>query len=85
MLLFGGLPTQSLIELCRVLRHSLSAGIMLRDVFLRQGKKGAAPLRPICTRIGEKLEAGESLEAAIQYVRDGQDKPGRYPKGSKGE
>jgi type IV pilus assembly protein PilC len=66
MLLFGRLPLASLIELCRVLRHSLAAGIMLRDVFRRQATKGSAPLRPIAERIRQALEQGDSLETALE-------------------
>ncbi len=66
MLLFGRLPLSSLIELCRVLRHSLSAGIMLRDVFQRQAKKGSSQVRPIAERIAESLKEGDSLETALE-------------------
>jgi type IV pilus assembly protein PilC len=65
MLLFGRLPVASLIELCRVLRHSLSAGIMLRTVFEKQAKKGSAPLRPIAERIAEGLAQGDTLEVCL--------------------
>jgi type IV pilus assembly protein PilC len=66
VLLFGRLPLSSLIELCRVLRHSLGAGIMLRDVFRRQVRKGSAALRPIAGRIADSLEEGDSLQTALE-------------------
>jgi type II secretory pathway component PulF len=65
MLFSSRLPLQSLIELCRVLRHSLSAGIMIRDVFRQLADRGPRPVRAIAGRIALDLERGESLEAAL--------------------
>jgi type II secretory pathway component PulF len=59
------LPLASLIELCRTLRHNLSAGLTLRDVFRQQAKKGSPALRPVAQRISEGLERGEDLEAML--------------------
>jgi type II secretory pathway component PulF len=59
----------NLIELCRVLRHSLGAGLTLRDVFRQQSERGAAAVRPVAQRIRHALEQGESLEAALQEER----------------
>lgn len=69
--MFGGthLPLSSLIELCRVLRHNLAAGLTLRRVFRQQAEKGPAPVRPVADRIALKLEHGESLEAALKQER----------------
>lgn len=69
MALFSRLPLNSLIDLCRVLRHSLSAGLTLRDVFKQQARRGHAAVRPVATRISERLEEGESLDAALQPER----------------
>ena len=69
MLGFTRLPLTNLIELCRVLRHSLGAGIMLRDVFRQQARKGALPVRPVAERISEALERGDSLEAALEHEK----------------
>jgi type IV pilus assembly protein PilC len=64
------LPLSSLIDLCRVLRHSLGAGLMLRDVFRQQAKRGLAPVRPVAQRISQALERGESLETALEKERN---------------
>src|SRR5437868_12457594 len=66
MLLSSRLPLSSLIELCRVLRHYLSAGLPLRDVFKRQAGKGPLAGRPIAARVAEALGRGEGLEQALK-------------------
>ena len=38
------LPLSSVIELCRVLRHYLGAGLTLRDAFRKQAARGMADL-----------------------------------------
>jgi type II secretory pathway component PulF len=65
MIFSARLPLQSLIELCRVLRHNLSAGLTLRTVFRQQAERGTAAVRPVAQRIGHALEQGNSLEAAL--------------------
>jgi type IV pilus assembly protein PilC len=66
MLFSSRLPMSSLIELCRVLRHNLSAGLTLRNVFDQQAKRGPMAVRPIAERISKDLQAGESLEDALK-------------------
>jgi type IV pilus assembly protein PilC len=61
------LPTGALIELCRVLRHYLSAGLMLRDVFRQQALKGSLSVRPVAQRISAAIENGDDLQEALQY------------------
>jgi type II secretory pathway component PulF len=63
------IPLSNLIELCRVLRHSLGTGLTLRDVFRQQSERGAAAVRPVAQRIRHALEQGESLEAALKEER----------------
>lgn len=58
------LPT--LIELCRVLKHYLGAGLSLPDVFRQQEKKGPAAFRPVAGRIAGVLADGGSLESALK-------------------
>jgi type IV pilus assembly protein PilC len=60
------LPLPALIELCRVLRHYLGAGLSLPDVFRMQQKRGPEPVRAASGRIATSLEAGDSLEAALK-------------------
>ncbi len=61
------LPTFALIELCRVLRHYLSAGLMLRDVFRQQARNGPAAVRPVAARISAAIEEGDDLQAALKH------------------
>jgi type IV pilus assembly protein PilC len=60
------LPLTSLIELCRVLRHYLSSGLSLVDVFRQQAQRGSPRVRAICQRIGQSLEQGNDLEKALK-------------------
>jgi len=69
MLFAKQLPLSNLIEICRVLRHNLGAGLSLRHVFRQQAERGPLPVRPIATRISAELEQGESLEAALKRER----------------
>ena len=66
MLFSRRLPVSSLIELCRVLRHNLGAGISLVKVFRQQVRRGSVAVRPLAERISLELERGESLEVALQ-------------------
>jgi type IV pilus assembly protein PilC len=59
------LPVQSLIELCRALRHNLGAGLTLVEVFRQQAKRGSAPVRPVAERMTAALEKGQSLEETL--------------------
>ena len=63
------LPLTSLIDTCRVLRHNLSAGLSLVDVFRQLARKGPLRVRPIAERIRQQVERGESLEDALQPDR----------------
>lgn len=65
MLFSARLPTASLIDLCRALRHNLSAGLSLRDVFRQQAKRGTLAVRPVAERIRQVIERGDDLETAL--------------------
>jgi type II secretory pathway component PulF len=69
MLFSSQLSLKNLIEFCRVLRHSLGAGLSIRNVFRQQAEKGAPAVRPIAGRISEEIEKGESLESALLFER----------------
>ena len=60
------LPLTNLIDLCRVLRHNLGAGLTLRAVFKQQRERGLPRVRPLAKRIQASLETGDSLEAALE-------------------
>jgi type IV pilus assembly protein PilC len=66
MLFSSRIPLSSLIELCRALRHNLSAGLRLVDVFRQQAKRGPARVRPVAERITQELERGGDLEGALE-------------------
>jgi type IV pilus assembly protein PilC len=70
MLFSRRLPLSSLVELCRVLRHNLSAGLTLLDVFRQQAKRGSATVRPLAARITESLERGDRFGDALDAEKD---------------
>jgi type II secretory pathway component PulF len=65
MLFSARLPVSSLIELCRALRHNLSAGLTLRDVFRQQARQGSLAVRPVAERMRQVIERGDDLETAL--------------------
>lgn len=60
------LSLASLTELCRVLRHYLGAGLMLRDVFQQQATRGRSDVRPLASRVAAVLSEGGTLEEALK-------------------
>lgn len=63
------LASAELIELCRVLRHYLGAGLSLPDVFGQQAKRGSVRIRAAAGRIAQQLAAGGDLESALAAER----------------
>src|SRR5947209_10131721 len=59
------LPLSALIDLCRSMRYSLGAGLMLRDVMDLLAGKGTRPIRPVAAKISKDLKAGWSLQDAL--------------------
>lgn len=59
------LSPQNLIDLCRVLRHSLSAGLTLQQVFRQQAGHGGVS-GALARRVLEAIDKGESLSAALE-------------------
>src|SRR5688500_16515764 len=60
------LSLSALIELCRVLRHYLGAGLSLPQVFRQQERRGPATVRAAAARIAGRLEGGDALETALK-------------------
>ncbi|MGL4550089.1 MAG: type II secretion system F family protein [Gemmataceae bacterium] len=60
------LSLTSMIELCRVLRHYLGAGLTAVDVFRKQATDGNASVRPVAARIAADLEDGTSVGDALE-------------------
>jgi type II secretory pathway component PulF len=66
MLLSSQLPLSSLIEVSRVLRHNLGAGLRLVDVFRQLEKRGPTAARPMAGRILDALKRGASFQEALE-------------------
>jgi type IV pilus assembly protein PilC len=64
------LSLQNLIDLCRVLRHHLGAGLTLQHAFRQQAQRGAEAVRPLAGRVLEAIETGHTLSAALEGERD---------------
>lgn len=60
----------ALIAWCRALRHGISAGLPLLQLFRQQASKGPVALRAVADRLANRLEQGESLEDALKLERD---------------
>ena len=69
MLFSSQLPLSDLAFLSRVLRHNLSAGLSLLDVFRQQSERGPAAVRPVARGVAESLQAGESLISALEATQ----------------
>src|SRR5262245_7605929 len=63
--MFSRLSLSALIEMCRVLRHYLGAGLSLEEVFRQQMTRGPSSVRPIAARVALVLRRGGSLESAL--------------------
>lgn len=59
------LSLTAVIELCRVLRHYLNAGLPLPAVFRQQANNGPREARVLAGRIADRLEQGHSLADAL--------------------
>src|SRR5690349_12520324 len=63
------LSLSSLIELCRVVRHYLGAGLTLQDVFRQQAQRGPQAVRPVAQRVITALDNGATFEEALRPER----------------
>jgi type II secretory pathway component PulF len=59
------IPLADLIDLCRILRHQLSAGLTVHQVLKKQGERGRRSIRGVAGRISEALQKGTSLADAL--------------------
>jgi type IV pilus assembly protein PilC len=66
----GTLSLSALIELCRVQKHYLSAGLTITEVFKQQAERGAWEIRPIASKVVESLKGGSSLGDALAPFAD---------------
>lgn len=63
-------PLPALVAWCRVLDHSIGAGLDPIKVFRQQAKSGPRALRGLAGEIADRLRAGDSLEDALEPHRD---------------
>jgi type II secretory pathway component PulF len=66
MLFSAQLSPASLVEMCHILRHSLGAGLTLRDTFRQLATRAPGRVRDVSERIRQRLERGDSLEDALK-------------------
>jgi len=62
-------PLPALVAWCRVLKHSLGAGLDPIKIFRQQAKSGPRALRGMAQEIADNLGKGESLEDALEPHR----------------
>lgn len=63
-------PLPALVAWCRVLKHSLGAGLDPLRIFRQQAKSGPRPLREVAASIARSIENGDSLADALEPYRD---------------
>ncbi len=64
------LPLSDLIDLCRILRHNLGAGLTLHRVMEQQADRGRRSFRAIAGRISVAIQSGSSLSRALDDEKD---------------
>ncbi len=67
------LPLVDLIDLCRVLRHQLSAGLSLQRVLQQQSERGRRSFRGMAGRLSDSIRQGSSFSDALDK------EPGAFP------
>lgn len=63
-------PLPALVDWCRALRYSLSAGLNPVKTFKQQAKSGPRPLREVAGELAGKMSKGESLADALEPHRN---------------
>jgi type IV pilus assembly protein PilC len=69
MLLSSKVSLTGLLAWSRALRHGLDVGLSPVRIFRMQAKSGPAELRPLASKLADRLESGASLEEAFQPER----------------
>jgi type IV pilus assembly protein PilC len=62
-------PLSALVGWCRILKHSIGAGLDLIRIFKQLGKSGPRQLRSLAQELSEKMKEGSSLEDALEPHR----------------
>lgn len=63
-------PLPALVDWCRALRYSLSAGLSPVRIFKQQAKSGPRALRALAEELAKQLAGGSSMEDALEPHRD---------------
>ena len=66
MLFRSACPTSALVLWCRALKHGLGVGLLPGRVFRQQAASGPVALRPVASRIADRIETGDSLTEALK-------------------
>jgi type IV pilus assembly protein PilC len=61
------IPLGDLSQLCRLMRHSLSAGIAISRTLRQVGERGPASVRPLARRLDEAVARGENLSDSLDH------------------
>ena len=64
------LALTTLIELCRMLKHQLGAGLSLHRVLTQQSVSGPSAVRALAGRLGGTIRQGTSLSKALDAEKD---------------
>ena len=64
------LTLADLIDLCRVLRHQLAAGISIHKVLKQQAERGRRSFRAIAGRVSEAIQRGSNLSDTLAGDKD---------------
>ncbi|HZZ81751.1 MAG TPA: type II secretion system F family protein [Gemmataceae bacterium] len=64
------IPLADLVDVCRVLRHQLGAGLGVLQVMKQQSQRGRPSFRRIAGRLSEAIEQGSSLGRALDAEKD---------------
>jgi type II secretory pathway component PulF len=60
------IPLPDLIDLCRSMRHQLSAGLSIQRVLKQQSERGRASVRSIAARVSDAIRGGDSFSDALE-------------------
>jgi type IV pilus assembly protein PilC len=64
------LSLPDLIDLCRVLKHNLGAGLSILKVMKQQADRGRRSFRALATRISVAIQQGSSLSKALEQEKN---------------
>jgi type IV pilus assembly protein PilC len=63
------LPLPDLIDLCRILKHNLGAGLSILKVMKQQAERGRRSIRALAGRVSEAIQQGSSFSKALEQEK----------------